>query len=96
MTRCPTCDSPAPHLHPAIQLEGEVEICLDPFHGPSAQTCFKAADLMRDAVRYLARQFRMTFSREEAMANMEARQIILNAEWKVIDDAEDLLERRLA
>lgn len=30
--RCPTCDSPAPHLHPAVQHEGEVETCTDDFH----------------------------------------------------------------
>jgi len=29
---CPTCDSPAPHLHPAVQSEGEVSPCADPFH----------------------------------------------------------------
>lgn len=29
---CPTCDSPAPHLHPAIQHEGEVQPCKDAFH----------------------------------------------------------------
>ena len=28
--RCPTCDSPQPRLHPAVQYEGEVEICNDP------------------------------------------------------------------
>lgn len=31
-TRCPTCDSPAPHLHPAVQHEGEVQVCGDNFH----------------------------------------------------------------
>lgn len=31
--RCPRCDSPAPHLHPAMQCEGEVEVCRDAWHG---------------------------------------------------------------
>lgn len=30
--RCPTCDSTAPHLHPAVQNEGEVQPCRDAFH----------------------------------------------------------------
>lgn len=29
---CPTCGSPAPHLHPAVQFEGETEPCTDQFH----------------------------------------------------------------
>lgn len=29
---CPTCGSPQPHLHPAVQFEGEVQPCLDAFH----------------------------------------------------------------
>lgn len=29
---CRTCGSKSPELHPAVQLDGEVEICPDEFH----------------------------------------------------------------
>jgi len=29
---CPKCGSKHPHLHPAIQFEGEVEVCTGDFH----------------------------------------------------------------
>ena len=29
---CPRCHSPQPHLHPAVQHEGEVQPCPHPFH----------------------------------------------------------------
>lgn len=32
MANCPTCNSPQPHLHPAVQHGGETETCLDDFH----------------------------------------------------------------
>lgn len=32
--RCPACQSPAPNLHPAVQHEGEVQVCRDPWHQP--------------------------------------------------------------
>lgn len=35
--RCPRCDSPAPHLHPAVQFEGEVQPCSHPFHAEASQ-----------------------------------------------------------
>lgn len=32
MTKCRTCGSTAPHMHPAMQHEGEVELCTNAFH----------------------------------------------------------------
>lgn len=32
--KCPTCDSPSPALHPAMQWEGEVQPCRNAWHGP--------------------------------------------------------------
>lgn len=32
MNKCPTCESTAPHLHPALAFEGEIEVCADTFH----------------------------------------------------------------
>lgn len=35
--RCPSCSSPSPRLHPAVQHEGEVRLCRDPWHEPIAK-----------------------------------------------------------
>ncbi len=31
-SRCPSCLSPAQHLHPAVQVGGEVQPCIDRWH----------------------------------------------------------------
>jgi hypothetical protein len=33
--RCPRCGSPDPRKHPAMQYEGEVQLCRHPWHMPS-------------------------------------------------------------
>jgi hypothetical protein len=35
--RCPTCDSPSPNLHPAVQYEGEVQMCADQWHASTEE-----------------------------------------------------------
>lgn len=32
LNRCPTCNSPLPKLHPAVQQGGEVQPCKDSWH----------------------------------------------------------------
>lgn len=36
--KCPTCNSPSPHLHPAMNCGGEVQPCSDKFHTESNRT----------------------------------------------------------
>jgi ubiquitin-protein ligase len=33
--KCPTCGSPDPRRHPAVQFEGEVQLCEDNWHKPT-------------------------------------------------------------
>ena len=48
--RCPTCTAPAPSMHPAVQCEGEVQPCGDPWHGdPDPRWGDKPVALIRAA-----------------------------------------------
>lgn len=48
--KCPRCDSPAPHLHPAMQFEGEVETCRHDFHlRPTPQNTAKYIAMVHNA-----------------------------------------------
>lgn len=31
-SKCPRCGSPQPHLHPAVQYGGEVQVCFHRYH----------------------------------------------------------------
>ena len=50
MTRCPRCNSPSPELHPAVQHEGEVQICPDLWH-QTVRTATEAARKVLDDAR---------------------------------------------
>ena len=57
MSKCPTCQSSNPSFHPAVQHEGEVHLCRDPWHKPTAaeiEAKWAADDdePMDDATRY--------------------------------------------
>lgn len=45
---CPRCESHSPNLHPAVQHEGEVIPCSDPFHGEYRP---RAGESLRDFSR---------------------------------------------
>lgn len=50
MNKCPTCQSPKPHLHPAVQFEGEVQTCIDDFHlTPSNQNTSQYIAMVHEA-----------------------------------------------
>lgn len=34
--KCPRCGSPDPARHPAVQYEGEVQVCQHPYHSTAA------------------------------------------------------------
>jgi hypothetical protein len=77
--RCPTCDSPQPSMHPAVQEGGEVAvICPDPFHSDALTAA------ARDNGLFGAAANRATAAANRAATDQEARMdelaTLLNAE----------------
>lgn len=56
MSRCPTCDSPAAHLHPAVQFGGEVQVCFDSFHDEDSTNLLPCLSTYEITSRYLAKK----------------------------------------
>jgi hypothetical protein len=61
--KCPRCDSPQPHLHPAVQFEGEVEPCGHPWHDSTERG--REANL---AARPISRPIAMSETETELLA----------------------------
>lgn len=69
MPTCPTCGSTTPHLHPAVQFEGEVETCPNSFHlQPTPQNRPKYIE----AVRQKQRAEAAAIEREACATHIEA------------------------
>ena len=70
--KCPRCGSPQPHLHPAVQFEGEVQVCLHDFHfTPTPQnTADKISKLeIERRERALAEAFAPAYGLQKAASN---------------------------
>jgi hypothetical protein len=72
-----------------MQWEGEIELCLNPYHVPSFLVACKVMDILRDAVRHIAGQFHVNLTKSDAVANVQARQILLRAEAAVFNETAD-------
>lgn len=48
--KCPRCDSPNPKWHPAVQWEGEVQLCRHQWHSPTADEIEAKEAAEREAV----------------------------------------------
>jgi hypothetical protein len=65
---CPTCGSPKPELHPAMQVEGEVQPCSDPWHMHASSESAPPSYRYRDAALKVIWQTSVPKDDESALA----------------------------
>lgn len=63
---CPTCESPASHLHPAMQSEGEVQPCKDPWHQPQPQPDAQREPVTREEVAAIEKAYEGQYGESHA------------------------------
>lgn len=82
--RCPTCNSPSPRLHPAVQFEGEVERCSDAYHATA--DILAEIEMHRDgqAVRRFANLMTVKMAAARAKGRNGWQQCSIADLWKML------------